>query len=87
MWNLIEEPDSNGYKIIITPIVNRGITQREKKEVISSILVKSTLPREIESKIKDEGQFLNIEGDFVERINFSTYEKDNMVEDNETDNP
>ena len=66
--NKIENDD---YHILICPILNRGITEQEKSQVKSSILIKIKLPQDLSTELLYNDKILNLKD-----IKYGLYEDD-----------
>ncbi len=52
--------ENNDYNMIICPILNRGITEQEKSQINSSVLIKTKLPQELSNELLNNDKGLNL---------------------------
>lgn len=64
--NIFNNFRSNDYGMLIAPIINRGITNKEKIDIKSDIFIKTEIPFELSDKINKEHKFLNIKNKISE---------------------
>ena len=72
---LIKSKDIKDYQFIVFPIVNRGITEFEKKPSKSQIFVKSELPLEITEMLQNKNANLLLEENNSDDIIYSVYKR------------
>ncbi|MHA2392525.1 MAG: hypothetical protein ACXAEX_11335 [Promethearchaeota archaeon] len=64
------------YYFLVFPVVNRGITENEKKPIKSHIFVKSELPPEISEIMKNENNALILGDNSSKEVIYSVYQRD-----------
>jgi hypothetical protein len=74
--DVIKSIESDKYYIMILPVINRGLSEREKKPVKSPILIKSELPTELSDILKKKNKYLKLEDELSKDIQYSLYIND-----------
>ncbi len=73
---LIKTKNIKEYQFIVLPIVNRGITEYERKPIKSQIFVKSELPSEISEILQNERLNLLLGDNNSKGISYSVYQNE-----------
>ncbi len=77
---LFENSNLNDYQICIIPITNRGISDREKISVKSSILIKTEIPLNLMEIIKKNNEILKLRSGISDKnLRYSIYEDESKT--------
>ena len=77
---ILKANDKSSYKIIICPLINRGISEKEIKNINSPILIKTSLPDALNREITKNNKSIRLEGNFEASPLCSVYENDSKIE-------
>jgi len=77
---ILKNDDDNSFNIVVFPIINRGISEKETKAVKSSLLIKTSLPEALNKEIMDNDKSIKLKGNFDISPSCFVYKNNSQLE-------